>query len=298
MKSLVTGGLGFIGSNLVDFLIDKNHEVTVIDNLSTGDKKNSNQKAKYVIKDVAEVTAADVEGLDFVFHVAALPRIVPSFDEPMIHEDSNVVATIKLLETLKGNKSLKKLVYSASSSCYGTPKNYPTKEDEPIDPLSPYALQKYAAEQYCLLLGEHFNIPVNTLRYFNAYGPRSFNPLNKYNAYTSVIGIFKNQKDNDQKLTITGTGRQERDFVHVFDIARANYLAAISEKSGQAYNVGFGKSYSIVEIAEMFEQPYVFIPERKGEAAITLANIDKIKNDLGWIPEIDIKAGIESYYKS
>ena len=204
----------------------------------------------------------------------------------------NVVITIKLLELLKQSKNLKKLVYSASSACYGTPINYPTTETEQIQILSPYALQKYSSEQYCLVMGERFDIPVVALRYFNAYGPRSFNPENKQNAYSSVLGIFNAQKANNTELTITGKGNQKRDFVHTEDIANANYLAAISSQKGKFYNVGFGECYTILEIAKMFDAPHKFIPERKGEALITHANIDKIKAELGWTPKISIKEGI------
>lgn len=295
MKALVTGGLGFIGSNLVDFLIEKNWDITVVDNLATGSLLYKNEKAEYWIKGVEELTFEDIQDFEYVFHLAALPRIQPSFDEPLEHENANVIITIKLLELLKKSKNLKKLVYSASSACYGTPKNYPTTENEQIQILSPYALQKYASEQYCLVLGERFNIPVVALRYFNAYGPRSFNPSNTQNAYSSVIGIFSAQKKNGTKITITGDGSQKRDFVHVKDIANANYLAAISPKVGVFYNVGFGKCFTILEIAQMFNAPYIFIPERKGEALITHADIDKIKSDLGWTPLISIEEGIKTY---
>ena len=295
MKALVTGGLGFIGSNLVDFLISKNWDVTVVDNLSTGSLDYKNEEVNYWIKGVEDLTFDDIKDFEYVFHLAALPRIQPSFDEPLEHEDANVIITIKLLELLKKSTNLKKLVYSASSACYGTPKNYPTTESEQIQILSPYALQKYSSEQYCLVMGERFNIPVVTLRYFNAYGPRSFNPNNTQNAYSSVIGIFSAQKANNKELTITGDGSQKRDFIHSKDIANANYLAAISSKKGEFYNVGFGTCYTIVEIAKMFNAPYTFIGERKGEALITHANIDKIKSDLGWSPEISISEGILTY---
>ena len=223
MNALITGGLGFIGSNLVDFLVSKKWDITVIDNLSTGSLDYKNLEAEYWIKNVDELTFEDIQDFEYVFHLAALPRIQPSFDEPIEHEDANVIITIKLLELLKQSKKLKKLVYSASSACYGTPKNYPTPESEQIQILSPYALQKYSSEQYCLILGERFNIPVITLRYFNAYGPRSFNPNNTQNAYSSVIGVFNAQKNNNTQLTITGDGSQKRDFVHAKDIANANY---------------------------------------------------------------------------
>lgn len=295
MNALVTGGLGFIGSHVVDFLIKNGLDVTVVDNLSTGSQANSNNRARYISKNVEDLIFNEVESFDYVFHLAALPRIQPSFTAPEEHEVANVIATVRLLELLKKSKKVKKLVYSASSACYGNPAIMPTPETEHIAPLSPYALQKYAAEQYCLILGERNEIPVVTLRYFNAYGPRSFNPNNKFNAYTSVIGIFHHQKINGEKLTITGDGMQERDFVHVTDIANANFLAAISKISNRTYNVGFGKCFSILDIAKKFNHPHTFIPERKGEAKITLADISKIKNELGWVPGIDLEEGIQSY---
>lgn len=295
MKALVTGGLGFIGSNLVDFLVEKEWDITVVDNLSTGNLDYKNNKVNYWIKDVNDLTFEDISEFEYVFHLAALPRIQPSFDEPLEHEFANVLITIKLLDLLKKSTKLKKLIYSASSSCYGTPINYPTTEEESIKNLSPYSLQKYSSEQYCLILGERFNIPVITLRYFNAYGPRSFNNQNTQNAYSSVIGIFHNQKKNNLELTITGDGMQKRDFVHVLDIASANYLAAISEKTIEYYNVGYGECFTILEIAQMFDHPYKYIPERKGEALITFADINKIKKHLGWQPKISIKEGIKTY---
>lgn len=295
MNALVTGGLGFIGSHVVDLLIEKGLDVTVIDNLSTGDKRNSNRNAKYLYTDLLDVEEHKLQDFEYIFHLAALPRIQPSFTEPIPHENANVIATVRLLEALKTSKRLQKLVYSASSACYGTPLETPTSENERIKPLSPYALQKYAAEQYCLILGERFDIPVVSLRYFNAYGPRSFNADNKYNAYTSVIGIFHHQRLNNQPLTITGDGLQKRDFIHVRDIARANYHAATLPATGEFFNVGFGKCYSILEIAQMFDCPYTFIPERAGEALITLANIEKIRSQLAWQPEIDLSTGIKTY---
>jgi UDP-glucose 4-epimerase len=295
MHALVTGGLGFIGSAVVDLLITEGFEVTVIDNLSTGSQAYANPKASYIRQDLQKISPAAFHAFDYVFHLAALPRIQPSFDAPLEHEDANVLATIHLLEGLKSSRKLKKLVYSASSACYGTPDRTPTDEAESIKPLSPYALQKYAAEQYCLILGQRWELPVVTLRYFNAYGPRSFNENNRFNAYTSVIGIFHHQRSRGLPLTITGDGSQQRDFVHVHDIAHANLLAATSQVTGEAFNVGFGVCFSILEIARMFDAPYIFIPEREGEALITLADISKIRRMLGWTPAIDIKAGIQSY---
>ncbi len=295
MKALVTGGLGFIGSHVADLLVSKGMTVTVLDNLSTGVWEYKNEMVEYVIQDILKTEASFFQQFDYIFHLAALPRIQLSFTEPLEHEEANVIATIKILESVKNSPQLKKLVFSASSACYGTPKNTPTTELEPVDPLSPYALQKYAAEQYCIMLGQMFQIPTVCLRYFNAYGPRSFNPKNKYNAYTSVIGIFHQQRSNNEMLTITGDGAQQRDFVHVFDIAEANFAAAVSDKFHQIYNVGFGECISILDAAKLFNHPYTFIPERKGESMITLADISKIKKDLNWSPKLNLLQGIETY---
>jgi len=295
MNAFVTGGLGFIGSHIVDLLIRNGFDVTVLDNLSTGREQHLNPAARWIRKDLEDVAARDLEGMEYVFHCAALPRIQPSFDEPEIHETANVIATLRLIGALKGNPTLKKLVVSASSSCYGDPRRYPTPEDEPVHPLNPYALQKYAAEQYALLLGERFGIPVNTLRYFNVYGPRSFNEQNVYNAYSSVIGIFHHQKTKGTPLTITGDGSQRRDFVHVYDVAEANLKAAMTGVTFASYNVGAGECYSVLEIAGRFDHPFVFIPERKGEALITHADIGKIRNELNWTPAVGLEEGTASY---
>jgi len=293
-KAIVTGGAGFIGSNLTDLLIDKGFQVIVIDNLETGSEKNLNPKAEFVKEDIRNFEKIEpfFEKTDYVFHLAALPRIQPSFDQPIEHEQANVIGSINCLLACKG-KNIKKFVYSASSACYGNPKELPTTEKAEIDCLSPYALQKYTAEQYCLILGERYNIPVVSLRYFNVYGPRSFNEKNPFNAYSSVIGIFENQKKKGEKLTITGDGEQSRDFVHVFDVARANLAAAQADLSFQVYNVGFGKDYTINEIAKIFGSEHVYIPERKGESRITLADISKIKKEFNWEPTISIKDYVE-----
>jgi len=293
MKCLVTGGAGFIGSHIVDKLVNEGMNVVVLDDLSTGMMENANKKATFIQADITsfDEISAYFQDVDYVFHTAALPRIQPSFEQPIEHENVNVIGTINCLEASKSAR-IKKFVFSSSSSCYGNPDILPTPETAPINCLSPYALQKYTAEQYCMILGERFDIPVLALRYFNVYGPRSFNPKNPYNAYTSVIGIFNNQKKNGQKLTITGDGEQSRDFVHVYDVAQANIDAALSDFVFKIYNVGYGKDYTINEVARMFSSDVTYIPERKGEARITLANIEKISRELGWQPKISLEEGV------
>ena len=292
--AVVTGGAGFIGSHLVKLLVAEGWDVTVIDDFSTGDRAKVDQRATLVeanVMDLAAITPVLSEA-EFVFHLAALPRIQPSFEDPVGHEEVNVVGTIRCLEAVKGSSRLKKFVYSASSACYGSPTELPTSEHASISCLSPYALQKYSAEQYVLILGERFDIPVISLRYFNAYGPGSFNPKNPFNAYSSVVGVFHNLSKEGQPLTITGDGNQARDFVHVTDLARADLTAALSNRRGAVYNVGSGTSITIKALAELFGGPLTHVPERKGEALVTWADISKITAELNWKPQIDLAEGI------
>lgn len=232
-----------------------------------------------------------MDAADYVFHTAALPRIQPSFDDPMGHEMVNVMGTLHCLEAAK-KTLLKKFVFSSSSACYGTPERYPTPEDEPIRCLSPYALQKYTAEQYCLLLGQRFGIPVVALRYFNVYGPGSFNPKNPYNAYSPVIGIFHHRNKKGLPLLVTGDGEQSRDFVHVHDVARANIAAALSGRGDRVYNVGTGTAHTIKDVARMFGGDIQHIEERKGEARRTQADIRRIVAEVNWKPVISLQEGL------
>lgn len=293
MRCTVTGGAGFIGSHVTDLLVQEGHDVTIVDNLSTGQTANLNPKARFLkvdIRDLENLTEA-LMGTEVVFHLAAWPRIQPSFEDPVIHEEVNVIGSIRVFEAAK-RAGVRKIVYSSSSSCYGTPTELPTTENAAISCLSPYALQKYAGEQYLLMLGERAKLPVVSLRYFNVYGPRSFNRKDPFNAYSSVIGIFKGQRESGTALTVTGDGAQRRDFVHVRDVARANLAAALSKVSGEFFNIGFGQSYSILEIAQRFGGEIAFIPERLGEAQVTHANIDRAVQRLGWRPEVSLEKGL------
>ena len=292
-KFVVTGGAGFIGSHVVDYLINNSNDVLILDNLSTGRLENINPKANFANVDIGKCENLNyyLENIDGVFHLAALPRIQPSFQRPMEHHEVNITATLNLLSGMN-KASVKNLVISSSSSCYGNPSIYPTPETADIRPLNPYALQKYCSEQYALLLGKFYGIKVNAVRYFNAFGPRSFNPENPDNAYSSVIGIFSYNSINNLPIQITGNGLQRRDFVHVSDIARANYLIMESNSDGEVFNIGFGKTYSILDIAKLFSENFKFIPNREGEAEITHADITKIKNEINWHPKIDVKYAI------
>ena len=298
MKNLiiVTGGAGFIGSHLVNLLLSQEWDVTIIDDFSTGEREKINPKARLLEASVTdlELIKPALQEAEYVFHLAALPRIQPSFDDPMIHEQVNVIGTIRCLEALKGSTRLRKFIYSCSSACYGNPTELPTSESAPIECLSPYALQKYTAEQYALILGNRFGIPVTSLRYFNAYGPGSFNPKNPFNAYSSVIGVFHDRNQAGLPLDITGDGMQSRDFVHVFDIADANLKAAISAPNNSIYNVGSGERISINDLAALFGGSVNYLPERQGEAHTTWADISKIMGELGWKPRISLSEGIAS----
>ena len=291
-KILVTGGAGFIGSNLVDALIEKGHDVLIIDNLSTGKKENINKKADFVEEDLRNYDKIHplFEGVDFVFHEAALPRIPLSIEKPQESNDINIKGTLNALVAAKFF-GVKKFIYAASSSALGSNASLPMKEDGQCFPLNPYALQKYVGELYCKIFFDIYGLPTVALRYFNVYGPRQ----PRDGSYTPVIGIFLTQKKKGEKLTITGDGKQTRDFTHVFDVVKVNILAMESHKVGygEVINIGGGENHSVNEIAEMVGGEAVHIPERPGEMRDTLADITRAKELLSWRPEITLEEGIK-----
>ena len=291
-RCLVTGGAGFIGSNLVDALVKKGHEVSVIDNLRTGKKQNLNPQAKFFEEDLRnfERIRPVFDGVDFVFHEAALPRIPLSIQKPKESNDINIGGTLNALIASK-EAGVKKVIYAASSSAMGGNAALPMLEDAPCRPLNPYALQKYVGELYCKIFFDIYGLKTVSLRYFNVYGPRQ----PREGSYVPVIGIFLTQKKEGKSMTITGDGGQTRDFTHVYDVARANILAMESEKtgSGEVINIGAGKNHSINEIAEMIGGNVEHIPLPKGEMRNTLADISMAKELLGWQPEITLEEGIK-----
>ena len=293
MKCIVTGGAGFIGSHIVDLLIQQGMDVTVLDNLSTGRETNLNGRAILHQVDLRDLPTLErlCQGVELFFHAAALPRIQPSFNQPMEHEEANVIGTIRCLQAVMG-KGLRKFVFSGSAAIYGNTTTLPTPESVPPDLLNPYALQKYAAEQYCLILGRRFGVPVVSLRYFNVYGPRSFNPRSPMNAYSSVVGVFTRKRQAGEPLTVTGDGEQSRDFVHVQDVAQANLEAALADGSLEVYNVGAGAGATVNQVARMVGGEVTHIPERPGEARHTLADIGKIRREVGWEPRVPLEQGI------
>lgn len=287
MKLLVTGGAGFIGSNLADELVRFGHKVAVIDNLSLGKKEYVNPKAKFHRQDIRDYKKIKplFKNIDCVFHLAAQPRIQPSIINPAESFDNNVLGTFNALLAAKENK-VKKIVYSASSSAYGDQKRLPLTEEMIAHPKNPYALFKYMGEEMCGLFHSLYGLPVVCLRYFNVYGERQ----STAGAYATVIGIFLKQRKSGKPLTIVGNGKQLRDFTYVGDVARANIAAMRSSKAvGHLINIGSGQNYSVNEVAGMIDEKHIFIPPRPGESKVTLADISKAKKLLGWKPKVSLE---------
>ncbi|MCC6370099.1 MAG: NAD-dependent epimerase/dehydratase family protein [Bacteroidia bacterium] len=286
---LITGVSGFIGSNLLDYLMENtNWQITGYDNLSTGNKENiahhlNTKRFEFINQDAFEIVS--LKKYSKVFHLAALPRIQPSFELISEHIKANVLLAAHLIEIMIRENHYPRLVYSGSSAIYGTPEKIPTPETEKIDCLSPYAFQKYEVEKYLELIATRYPLDYVTLRYFNPYGPRSFNDKNPFNAYSSVVGIFLNKAKKGEKMLVTGDGMQQRDFIHVQDLASANYFAAIHpNKINTAFNIGQGSTMSVLDLAKTIGTPYEFIAKREGEAEITFADNSKAKKVLGWNP--------------
>lgn len=289
MNALVTGGAGFIGSNLVERLINDGHMVTVIDNLSTGFRKNLHMEAEFVESDIANLDSIKpiFKNKDFVFHVAALPRISRSIEDPAGTFRANVTGTLNVLLAAR-DAGVGRVIYSASSSAYGLQNKLPLTEDMPSRPLNPYALSKYVGEELCSEFTQFYGLDTISLRYFNVYGPR----MDTEGDYATVIGKFLRMKAEDLPLTIVGDGKQTRDFTHVGDVVEANVLASRINDRGDIFNIGAGDNHSVQEIADIIGGEHVYIPPRSGEVQDTLADISKAKRILGWEPKISLKEGI------
>jgi UDP-glucose 4-epimerase len=281
-RVLVTGGAGFIGSNLVDALLDKGYEVSIIDDFSTGKRDNINPKATlYEIslhKATVDELADMLKNIDVIYHTAALARVQPSIKDPVHYNEVNVTSIVKLLTAcVKAN--VRRVVYSASSSAYGNATQFPTPETHSTDSLSPYGLQKYIGELYCRMFSKVYNIDTVCLRYFNVYGER----MNFEGAYKTVIGVFAEQKKNNKPLTITNDGKQKRDFTYVKDVVEANILAGESKETfiGEVFNIGNGDNISVNEVADLIGGEKVY-NEKRLEPFETLADNTKAKTILGW----------------
>ena len=295
MISLVTGGAGFIGSHIVDRLIAEGHEVRIIDNFSTGRPQNLDHQKncpqlKMYQKDIRNIEDIKpiFEGVDYVFHMAALADIVPSIQKPWEYYSSNVLGTYNVVECAK-SVGIKKLVYAASSSCYGIPDEFPTRETAEIRPQYPYALTKRLGEETVLHWGQVYGLPVITLRLFNVYGTRS----RTSGTYGAVFGVFLAQKLAGKPFTVVGTGEQTRDFTYVTDVADAFYTAAQSDIVNETFNVGSGGTYSVNRLCELLGGEIVHIPKRPGEPDCTFANTEKIEKALGWHASVTLEEGVQ-----
>jgi UDP-glucose 4-epimerase len=298
MKSIVTGGAGFIGSHLVEALLDLKHEVTVLDNLSTGRLENIahvSDQIRIVKCDlgVPGVWEDEIESGDWLFHLAALADIVPSIQQPDAYFRANVDGTFNILRASQA-AGIERFVYVASSSSYGIPDVYPTPESSEIRPQYPYALTKRLGEELVLHWAKVYKLPSLVLRFFNVYGPRS----RTSGTYGAVFGVFLAQKLAGQPFTVVGNGEQTRDFTYVLDVVDALVAAAKSDHSGRIYNVGSGTTVSVNRLVELLGGDKVHIPKRPGEPECTFADISRIRSEIGWEPKISIERGVAELLKN
>lgn len=301
MKTVVTGGAGFIGSHMVDRLLSDGHQVIAIDNFSTGRPENLARQKGHMNLHVVDADVNDTatishcfEGADWVFHFAALADIVPSIQHPEKYFRSNVDGTFNVLELCR-EKGVKRFIYAASSSCYGIPDIYPTPETAEIRTEYPYALTKYLGERLVLHWGYVYKLPVISLRFFNVYGPRS----RTSGTYGAVFGVFLAQKLKGLPFTIVGDGTQTRDFTFVTDVVEACIMAAASDLKCEVMNVGSGGTYSVNRLVELLGgKNVVHIPKRPGEPDCTFADITRIRDLLGWEPEVSFEEGVKIMLKN
>ena len=274
-KILITGGLGFIGSHLVDFLLEENsHEITVIDNLcsESSSRDYMREEVDYYIEDIRNLDSLKIENnFEIIFHLAALARIQPSFKDPLKYFSIDAYGTNQVLELARECNA--KLVYAGSSSAFGGPK------------LNPYAFAKFIGEELCDLYSKIYNVSTVTARFFNVYGGRQ--PVS--GPYATVIGIFENQYKSGAPITVTGDGNQKRDFTHVSDIISGLVSLSKNKWNGDMFQLGTGVNYSINEIANLFSDNIIYIPKRLGEAETTLADIGPINFSTGWSSKINLK---------
>lgn len=289
MKSIVTGGCGFIGSHIVDRLIKIGHEVIVIDSQTSSTREEFffNDDALYYKRNLADYPHIKdlFEGVDNVFHLASEISIPYCIENPRETMQNNIVSTLNVLEASKQHK-VNRVVFSSTSAVYGNGLYLPNYETNPIQCLNTYSISKYSGEQLCQMYYELYGLKTVIFRYFNVYGERQ--PLK--GSYAPVLGIFLRQKQNGEPLTLMGDGYQTRDFVHVSDVVEANILATQKELStyGEVFNVGTGIGVSIEKIADLISTKKIFLPERLGEVVHSRANSNKIREQLGWEPKVNV----------
>ncbi len=294
MKTLITGGAGFIGSHLAELLVTKGHEVVVVDNLISGRMANlsavaADPRFRFMNIDICDPTRLEraFEGINWVFHLAGLADIVPSIERPQQYFTTNVTGTFNVLECAR-RAGANRFVYAASSSSYGVPDVYPTPESAPIRPQYPYALTKYMGEELVRHWCQVYKLPAISLRLFNVYGTRS----RTTGAYGAVFGVFLAQKLNGRPFTVVGNGAQTRDFTYVTDVAEAFLCAAESTVSGESLNVGSGHHYSVNRLVELLGGKVEYIPKRPGEPDCTFADVTKIMQLIGWRAKISFEEGV------
>lgn len=290
----MTGGAGFIGSHLCDMLLKNGHKVTALDNLSVGRKENLFNSSTYPNFNFVEMDIQDlspekleIDPVDWVFHLAGLADIVPSIDSPDEYFTTNVVGTYNVIN-LSRVLGVKRFIYTASSSCYGIPDDYPTSEATRCNPAYPYALTKYLGEQLVMHWAKVFGVPSLSLRLFNVYGPRA----RTSGSYGAVFGVFLAQKLAGQPFTVVGDGKQTRDFTFVTDVCRALVMAAESNVTEEVFNVGSGATYEVNHLVNLLGGTVEHIPKRPGEPDSTFADISKIRDYLGWNPEVSFEKGV------
>ncbi len=295
MKILITGGAGFIGSHLCEFFLKKKDikKIIILDNLKDGDRKNikhlKSSKIQLKKKDINNYKSITkyFSGIDVVVHLAALSDIVPSINDPKNYLKTNIIGTMNVLEAMRAKK-VNKIIYAASSSCYGLPKIFPTKETESIDTRYPYSFSKNIGEQVIIHWSRVYKIKYISLRLFNVYGTRS----RTHGAYGAALGVFLKQKISKKPLTIVGNGNQKRDFIYVSDVCEAFYKSIRSKKKNLILNVGSGTPKTVNYLSNLIGGKKIFISKRPGEPNITHADIKKIKENLKWRPKITLKEGI------
>jgi UDP-glucose 4-epimerase len=294
LKTVVSGGAGFIGSHLVERLLADGHEVAVLDNFSTGREENlatfiDNPRLSIHRQDAGDYqTSFDlVQDVQWVFHLGGLADLVPSITEPLRYYQANVGGTVALLEASR-QTGVERFIYAASSSCYGLASQFPTPETAPIQPMYPYAFTKYMGEESVLHWNKIYGLPGVSLRLFNVFGPRS----RTTGAYGAVFGVFLAQKLSGQPFTVVGDGNQTRDFTFVTDVADAFVKAAESDVQGEVMNVGSGGTYSINHLISLLGGETVHMPKRPGEPDCTFADIRKVKKLINWEPKVSFEQGV------
>ncbi|OGQ05146.1 MAG: epimerase [Deltaproteobacteria bacterium RIFCSPLOWO2_01_44_7] len=301
-KVFITGGAGFIGSNVAKYFLERNHSVVIFDNLSTGYMQNipSFLNVQFVKGDIRdkELLTKSMAGCEAVLHLAAAVGNIRSIENTVEDSEINVLGTLHVLDVAR-HIGIRKIVYSSSAAIFGELKRLPIDEEHPTTPDSPYGVSKLAGELHCLCYAKLYGMDIVCLRYFNVYGPNQC-----YDAYGNVIPIFSTRKLKGEPFVIYGDGEQTRDFVHVFDIAQANYLGTTLSNVGGIYNVGAGQSITINQLADMMNEigdqkpvPIQHVPARKGEVKHSLATIEKAKKILGYQPTQTIQAGLKGYWE-